>query len=68
VNLTRRELDVLRQLAMGRSNTEIAAALFVSEATVKSHIGRLLPKLGCGNRVQAAIWAREHGLVTTVDD
>jgi DNA-binding CsgD family transcriptional regulator len=60
--LTRRELDVLRHLAAGRSNAEIAKVLFVSEATVKSHVGRLFSKLGCSNRVQAALYAREHGL------
>jgi DNA-binding NarL/FixJ family response regulator len=65
--LTRRELDVLRHLAAGRSNAEIAKALFVSEATVKSHVGRLFSKLGCSNRVQAALYAREHGLADDRD-
>ena len=60
--LTRRELDVLRLIAAGHSNAEIAGLLFVSETTVKSHVGRLLAKLGCANRTQAAMFAREHGL------
>jgi DNA-binding NarL/FixJ family response regulator len=60
--LTSRELEVLRHLAMGRSNAEIAKALFVSEATVKSHVARMLSKLGLSNRVQAARFAYQHGL------
>jgi DNA-binding NarL/FixJ family response regulator len=60
--LTRRERDVLRQLAGGRSNAEIAGALFVSEATVKSHVARLLNKLELDNRVQLALFAHKHGL------
>jgi DNA-binding CsgD family transcriptional regulator len=60
--LTRRELDVLGQLALGRSNAQIAEALFLSEATVKSHVARLLTKLGFDNRVQAALFGQRHGL------
>jgi DNA-binding CsgD family transcriptional regulator len=60
--LTSRELEVLRHLAMGRSNAEIAKALFVSEATVKTHVARMLSKLGLSNRVQAARYAYQHGL------
>jgi DNA-binding CsgD family transcriptional regulator len=60
--LTGRELEVLRHLAMGQSNAEIAKALFVSEATVKSHVARVLSKLGLSNRVQAARFAFQHGL------
>ncbi len=60
--LTDREREVVAEVARGSSNAEVAARLFMSEATVKAHVSRVMAKLGAGNRVQVAITARDAGL------
>ena len=62
-DLTGRELEVLEQIVKGRSNKEIAAALKISEATVKSHVNNILSKLGVSDRTQAATTALQRGIV-----
>jgi DNA-binding NarL/FixJ family response regulator len=62
--LTPRELEVLRAMAIGRSNSEIAAELVISELTVKSHIGRIFTKLHLRDRPAAIVYAYDHGLVS----
>jgi DNA-binding NarL/FixJ family response regulator len=62
--LTTREVEVLKLIAAGLSNREIASRLFVTEATVKSHINRLFAKAGVTHRAQAVQYAYEHGLVS----
>jgi DNA-binding NarL/FixJ family response regulator len=61
--VTSRERDVLRLIGQGRSNTEIADELCISELTVKSHIGRIFVKLQLRDRAAAIVYAYDHGLV-----
>jgi DNA-binding NarL/FixJ family response regulator len=66
--LTPRELEVLRLVARGRSNAEIATELFVSDATVKTHVAHALAKLNLRDRVQAVVFAYESGLIEPGDE
>lgn len=63
IDITAREIEVLRLIAQGATNREIATQLVISEGTVKNHISNLLGRLGLRDRTQAAIYAREHGLL-----
>ena len=65
--LTERELDVVKLMTRGMSNSEIAAELYLGEATIKTHVGRILSKLGARDRVQAVVAAYESGLVSPGD-
>lgn len=60
--LTPRELEVIEYLAMGMSNRDIASALFVTEYTIKKHVGQILEKLELADRTQAALYAYSHGM------
>jgi two-component system, NarL family, response regulator LiaR len=62
--LTEREMEVLRQLANGRTNKEIATALTIGEETVKTHVGNILAKLQLAHRTQAVIYALKEGLIS----
>lgn len=62
-SLTPRELETVEQVATGRSNAEIATALFISEETVKTHVRRVLQKLGLRDRAQVVVYAYENGVV-----
>jgi DNA-binding NarL/FixJ family response regulator len=62
-DLTAREREVLAEVGSGRSNAEIAALLHISEATVKTHVGHIMAKLGLRDRIQAVVYAYETGLI-----
>ncbi len=62
IPITKREVEILRLIARGMSNVEIGAKLYISEHTVKTHVGNLLRKLGLSDRVQAVLYAVERGI------
>jgi NarL family two-component system response regulator LiaR len=66
--LTERELEILALVASGRSNSEVARLLWVSQATVKLHLSHVYGKLGVSNRTAAAAWAHAHGVATASSD
>lgn len=61
--LTERELEVLKLIGLGRNNAEISSELFIAEVTVKTHVGRVLRKLGVRDRIQAVVFAHQAGLL-----
>lgn len=63
--LTAREIDVLRLIAIGRNNADIALVLSIGQSTVATHVHNILTKTGCANRTEAAAYARDHGIVET---
>ena len=65
--LTEREMEVLRLVATGMNNREIATVLFVAESTVKTHVEHIIGKIGVSDRVQAAVWAARKGIVNPDD-
>jgi len=67
VALSEREQDVLRQLALGRTNREIAESMMVSPETVKTHVGNILAKLHLAHRTQAVIYALKSGVISLDD-
>jgi len=64
-SLSDREIEVVREIARGRTNLEIGAELFISLSTVKSHVSTIQTKLGLRNRTEIAVWAWEHRIVET---
>ncbi len=65
--LTSREIEILRWVARGFSNQRIADTIYLAEVTVRSHVSRILGKLGLGNRVEAALWALREGVASLED-
>ena len=63
LHLTQREIGILRLIAEGRSNKEIALALYLTEGTIKGYVSKIFDKLGVQDRTQAALYAVKHGLV-----